>query len=193
MHCIVHNEVNMSTDSQLSGELQAMVRVEGALTPLQEDERARVLRWASERFGVSIAMRSANSAAKGPATNRDGGGGGGDTNSGDANDHVDLAEFFAAARPKSDLDKALVVGYWFQYRVGNTELEAQAINTELKHLGHQVGNITRAFDNLMAKDPQLIVQTRKSGSSKQARKKYKLTTAGKKEVERMLAVRDAED
>jgi|SRR5579884_113985 hypothetical protein len=169
----------MSSSGQLSSELQAMSQVENALSGLSEDERNRVLRWAAERFGLS----AIGAAPRGGATT---GQQQGKSSSGATKEYSDLAEFFAAARPSSDVEKALVVGYWFQYQVGNPELEAQMINTELKHLGHQIGNITRAFDNLMARDPQFIVQTKKTGSSKQARKKYKLTAAGKKEVEKML-------
>jgi hypothetical protein len=178
----------MSSATQLSNELKAMSEVENALSGLSDDERNRVLRWAAERFGIPGTLGNARGGpATGAAQQKDPGGGGSS-----GAEHADLADFFAAARPSSDVEKALVVGYWFQYRVGNAELEAQSINTELKHLGHQIGNITRAFDNLMARDPQFIVQTKKTGSSKQARKKYKLTTAGKKEVEKMLA-RDPEE
>lgn len=170
----------MSSAGQFSSELQAMSQVENALAGLSDDERNRVLRWAAERFGLrGLSGAATRDASTGQQQDK--------TTGNAAEEHSDLAEFFAAARPSSDVEKALVVGYWFQYRVGNAELEAQLINTELKHLGHQIGNITRAFDNLMARDPQFIVQTKKTGSSKQARKKYKLTTAGKKEVEKMLA------
>jgi len=48
--------------------------------------------------------------------------------------------------------------------------------TSLKHLGHGFGNITRAFENLKAMKPALIVQTRRDGSSPQARKKFKVTS-----------------
>lgn len=184
MHDSVHEGMRMSSGPQLSGELHAMFQVESALASLSEDERSRVLRWAGERFGVAVAGkstaagRSSTPAAETPSDT---------VPQTEIEEYPDLAEFFAAAHPKSELDKALVVGYWFQYRMGSTELEAQTINSELKHLGHHVGNITRAFDNLMAREPQLVVQTRKTGSSKQARKKYKLTTAGKKQVEKMLA------
>ena len=52
----------------------------------------------------------------------------------------------------------------------------------LKNLGHGVGNITRAFDTLRASKPALTVQTRKEGSSKQARKKFRVTTEGHRRI-----------
>jgi hypothetical protein len=39
---------------------------------------------------------------------------------------------------------------------------------------------------LKSQKPALVVQLKKSGSTKQARKKYKLTTAGKKAVEQLI-------
>jgi DNA-binding PadR family transcriptional regulator len=50
-----------------------------------------------------------------------------------------------------------------------------------------VSNITRARDGLKARQPQLVIQVQKSGKSKQARKRYKVTSAGKTEVRRMLS------
>jgi hypothetical protein len=79
------------------------------------------------------------------------------------------------------------VGYWLQYREGANELEAQRINSELKHLGHGIGNVTRALDWLKAQKPSLMIQKRKEGATKQARKKFVVTNEGKKFVEKLLA------
>jgi hypothetical protein len=102
----------------------------------------------------------------------------------------DLADFFAGISPKTQEDRALVVGYWMQFQQGETELDAQRINGELKNLGHPVANITSALEGLKARKPQLVMQTKKSGSAKQARKKYKLTLAGKKAVEEMRRIEE---
>jgi len=154
--------------------------IEGTLEPLDEEVRARVLKWAAERFGVPLgggARRASGSGASGGGARHDTGGG----------DFEELADLYAAASPKSAVERALVGGYWFQYIKSDSDLDGAKVNGELKQLGHGVANITRAFDGLKAKKPALVMQTRKSGSSKQARKKYKLTNAGKQEVERMLA------
>jgi hypothetical protein len=42
------------------------------------------------------------------------------------------------------------------------------------------------MDNLMATNPRYVMQTRKTGNTKQARKKYKLTVEGIKKVAQML-------
>jgi DNA-binding PadR family transcriptional regulator len=100
---------------------------------------------------------------------------------------VDLPTTFAAASPKSDTDGELVGAYWLQISKGQADVDAQEVNRELKQLGHGVGNITRAFDHLMAAKPQLVIQTRKSGKVKQARKKYRVTEEGIARVNQLIA------
>lgn len=162
----------------LSPELQAMVQVESALNALEPTERSRVIQWAQAKFrsatGASNRVPadvSIDSASVG-------------TDEGHCAD--DLPAFYDAASPGNDAEKALVCAYWMQFRQGAADLDSQAVNSELKHLGHGIGNITRAFEALKSQRPALIVQTRKEGSTQQARKKFKVTTEGKRAVERML-------
>jgi hypothetical protein len=158
----------------LSPELKAMAEIEGALKDLSEDERSRVMQWAAARFG-GVAVARAESGAKAPVVAASG------------NGYSTLAELYDAASPTTEAHSALVVSYWFQYLQGAADVESQAINTELKHLGHGVGNITRAFSALKSHKPALIIQTRKEGTTQQARKRYKVTGEGKKAVEKLLA------
>ncbi len=65
---------------------------------------------------------------------------------------------------------------------------SQAINSLLKNLGYQVGNITDAITQCMREKPASIIQTRKSGSTKQSRKEYKMTEAGRRKVLSMLSL-----
>jgi hypothetical protein len=163
-------------DHELSKELGAMAAIEKALAELNEDERARVLTWAGSRFNVVV------KAAKGKKDDGDG-----DTTPADPNAAASLAEFYDQASPSTDGEKVLVVGYWYQYRESAQELEAQTLNAQLKHLGHGIGNITRAMDWATDQKPALMVQKRKEGTTKQARKKFVVTNEGKKHVEKMLA------
>lgn len=176
----------MSTQVQLSPEVEAIAQLEATLGALDDAVKVRVLRWALERFGLhdlSSAMRQERQTSSERETNRENGG---------AESAVDLSragtlsEFYAAVSPSTDAEKVLIAGYWFQFREGVEHLEAHKINSELKHLGHKVGNITRAFDALISQKPQLVVQLKKEGKTKQARKKYKLTNSGKLSVEAML-------
>lgn len=159
----------------LSPELKAMAEIEAALKDLPVDERSRVMQWAVARFSVAPAGRTGVTNPAAPAA-------------GSSNDEYgSLAELYDAASPATDANRALVVAYWFQCLQGTADVESQAINTELKHLGHGVGNITRAFSALKSHKPALVIQTRKEGTTQQARKRYKVTGEGRKAVEKMLA------
>lgn len=100
-----------------------------------------------------------------------------------------FAELFNAADPQTAADKALVAGYWLQVgQVGQNadSFDGQSANKELNHLGHKLGNITNAIGALNTQRPSLAIQLAKSGSSQQARKKYKITIAGIDAVKAML-------
>ncbi|MBS0381747.1 MAG: hypothetical protein JSR56_04870 [Proteobacteria bacterium] len=171
----------------MSAELQAMVQIEVALKSLQDDERSRVIQWALARFRVQAKAPQQPVGAKTAAGNDASSGteGFGATNG--ADNYEELATFYDAAGPSTDTDKALVVAYWIQVREGAADIDTQSVNTRLKHLGYGIGNVTRAFDGLKSQKPALTVQLRKEGSTQQARKRFKVTSEGKKAVERMLS------
>jgi hypothetical protein len=97
-----------------------------------------------------------------------------------------LPELYSVASPNSDADRALVVAYYLQKMKGASDLDSFSINKELRHLGYAASNITSALNSLIARKPQYAIQTHKSGSSRQARKRYRLTNEGLRAVERML-------
>ena len=103
-----------------------------------------------------------------------------------AGEYGTLGDFFDAANPQTEADRVLVVGYWLQVVEGEADIESYPINKHLKNLGHPVSNITRALESLIAQTPRLVLQTSKTGSAKQARKKYKVTREGTKRVSTML-------
>ena len=70
--------------------------------------------------------------------------------------------------------------------INQEDWDAQAVNSELKHLGYQSTNITRDLDALMARTPKMVLQVRKEGTTRQARKRYKLTREGIKVVEKLV-------
>jgi len=101
--------------------------------------------------------------------------------------HFDtFAELYAAASPSKDPEKVLVAAYWHQEVKGQKELTSVVLNKDLTNLGHRITNINMKFDSLIGSKPQLALQLKKSGSAKQARKKYKLTKAGIAKVQGML-------
>lgn len=156
-------------------EIDAMTVVANALDNLDSDARTRVLRWAVSRFG-QVQTRTA---VAGYAPNEL------DASSQLSDGCETFAELFAAANPTTEREKALVAGYWTQVCEGQPMFVSQALNDALKNLGHGVGNITDALTQLRNDRPALVLQLKKSGTSKQSRKTYKLTIEGIKRVESM--------
>jgi hypothetical protein len=159
-------------------EIEAMAKVAQALDPLEPEVTARVIRWAGERYEVTLAPAKAQQ----PHRN-----GPGDLDA--PTEFAELGDLFSATSPSTDEDRALVVAYWFQELAEKRQpnVTGQQVNTELKHLGHGVGNITRVFTNLVATRPQQVIQTKKSGTSKQARKSFKVTQVGINRVKALIA------
>lgn len=163
----------------MDSEIKAMGDVATALDSLDPEVAGRVLRWANERYRIKIKTPSASSGGTSDA-------GAGAEHPATTQQFTDFHELFDAANPTSGPDKALVAAYWFQVAQGNEDLESFQLNTELKNLGHPSTNITRDLDGLIHRTPRYIMQTRKEGTSRQARKKYKITREGIRAVERML-------
>jgi len=158
-------------------EIEAMRKIAEALTGLEVDEIRRVLQWVNAKYSyeemVSLALKPdqrniSNQDHEPPEKSHSPG------------------QLFASVSPSTDSEKALVIGYWLQYHQGVEEFESAKVNSNLKQLGHQISNVTRAFTHLQSRDPQLAIQTKKSGRTQQARKKYQITDAGKRYVEDML-------
>ncbi|MEU2047731.1 hypothetical protein [Streptomyces albidoflavus] len=169
-------------------EIEAMTAVADALRDLEEDTQGRVLRWAAERHRVTLgipAPRNGLSETPESATTLD------DISdeeiSAESPKFEHFAELYHAANPKVDVDRALVAGYWFQAIREQPSFQAAQLNKELKHLGHALKHVTAALDGNQSKKPARIIQLRKSGSSRQARKTYKLTHEGLVYVQGMIA------
>jgi hypothetical protein len=162
-------------------EIDAMSKVAEALAELDDEAQTRVLKWAADRYNVAIGHK------KSLVTE--------DENDGDSSDNEDdpsnqeyetFAELYADAAPPSLAEKVLVAGYWHQVVQGQSHITSAALNKDLRDLGHVVSNISEKFDSLKGMKPQLAIQLKKSGNSKQARKQYKITKAGIDKVNEML-------
>jgi hypothetical protein len=154
-------------------EVRALGRVVDAVDGLDPSAVQRVLEWAWKRFVGAPPEPPAPRAA--------------------AVERVDLADLYAAARPATDADKVLVVAYWHQASAGKENLDAQTIHGDLKNLGYGVSNVTRACSALIREKPQLMIQVKKAGSTRQARKQYRLTAAGLQRVRDKLTSADREN
>jgi hypothetical protein len=157
-------------------EVEAIVAVDRALGELDEDVAARVLRWASDKYGVPVEEEEVPVPPTSLAVSDQ-----------PAQQFEEIADLMAAAGPRNGVERVLVAAYWFQVVNEHPNVTGQQVNDALKNLGHAMSNITDAFTSLIRRKPQLAMQVEKTGSSKQARKKYKLTIAGINEVKRLLA------
>jgi len=156
-------------------EIAAMQAIAAALRNLDVDAKGRVLRWAAERHGVAV-KGTQKAAERGNEI----------PDSPDATfEH--FGDLFDACNPSNDSERMLVAGYWFQVLQQMTELDSQTLTKELKHAGHGIDHAPHSVDGLMTSKPSLMVQLKKAGSTRQARKKFKLTTAGIKRVKEMIA------
>jgi hypothetical protein len=170
-------------------EVEAMRQIAAALKSLDEHAVVRVLQWAANRFGASgLDLSGFGFVPKSPPTltkpERD-------KKGDDSSDFKDLPSLFDAASPATASEKALVVGYWFQEVQGMESFDTQAVNSQLKHLGHGIGNITAAFNGLKETIPALAHQIENIGKTKQARKKFKITTEGIRKVQAIIQAKKA--
>lgn len=172
-------------------EFQAMQNVYVALNALDADARERVLEYVSSRLGLTARSRpaAAPTPANGSSDRSDEGGAeeaDAATTAAAPSDYGSFAELYDAGRPKGQSEKALLAAYWLQICQGADSFDGFSVNRELKHLGEGVANITSALDTLKVQKPALVLQLKKAGKSRQARKTYKVTVAGVKAVEAML-------
>jgi hypothetical protein len=163
----------------LDDELEVLAICSGALDRLDEEKLPRALTYLVSRYAKDLPITLGGKTADQRGTSDDLG-----KSSGVSSET--LAELFDAANPKSEKEKALVAAYWVQFSEGEAEFQSQIVNAKLRDLGHQIKNITDAFSQLQDEKPARLVQLKKSGSSKQARKTYKVTEAGRRSVDAML-------
>jgi len=172
------------TESEIDPEITAMTSVAGALRDLDEDGRVRVLRWAADRYGIKNLKISGGGAKDEVEDGVDSRGGG---SSDEPLAYSSIDELFESGVAKTNSQKALLAAYWFQVIEGQVGWQSATLNVALKNLGIGIPNITDALSTAEGQKPALVMQTSKSGKSRQARKTYKLTTAGVKSVESLLS------
>lgn len=186
------NATGAVVEDEMDLEIEAMGKVSKALAGLEEEARGRVIRWAAERYGISL----------GAAPRKQSGSGGGgnpgvedvledEAEIGEAHDELPewehFAELYDATGASTHPEGMLVAAYWVQVLQRQGSFGSLELNKLLKDLGHGVTGTAKVMSNLIAKKPALILQLKKSGKSQQARKTYRLTDAGRKAVEQMVA------
>jgi hypothetical protein len=177
--------LEMHKMSPADEEMTAMQTAFEALSPLDREAQVRVLGYIQARLGVTTKAAQASPVAD-IEDDEDAQVQAAEKGQQAAPKYDSFAELFDATQPSSNAEKALVGGYWLQVCKGADSFDGQSVNTELKNLGHGLANITTAVDTLKNQKPALALQLKKSGSSQQARKTYKITMAGIKVVEAMI-------
>lgn len=179
----------MADGDDVDDEFGAMQAVYSALVKLDEAAQQRVLDYVSSRLGLAVTSSAAEpkkQSVGSESVDTEVEGSGEEQGQHKQSEYGSFAELYDAAQPKTQADKALVGGYWLQVCQGGESFDSFSVNKELKNLGEGVGHITSALETLKGQKPALCLQLKKSGKSRQARKTYKLTVAGIKEVEAMV-------
>ncbi len=151
-------------------ELMIMRTISQTLDAVDDETKGRIIRWIVDKYGISVGTKGGR---KEPEASLE--------------ETERLEDLWVTANPETQSDKVLVVGSWLQVSEDRQEIEAFRVNRILKNLGHGIPNITSAFDNLIEARPQLAIQVKKSGVTRQARKKYRITAAGIQRVKEMIA------
>ncbi len=182
----------MNKPKSRSSDTDAMQKIQDILNPLEDRARRRVVDWLvdwlADYFDIQLRYAEVNSNKTSKERVND------DKQSEackvlqESSRFSTFSELHANIAPTSNLDKALIAGYWIQEYEGEGNFTAAAANKALNHLGHKVLNITSALDLLKKKKPALVIQIKKSGSGQKARKIYKVSDAGMKKVQGMISV-----
>ncbi len=89
-----------------------------------------------------------------------------------------IEELFLTSDVKKVSHRILLAAAYLQEKNDLTEVSSLEINTQLKKLGYGVTNITTLINGLLNKKPPLMEVTKKEGTTKQARRKFKVTEPG---------------
>jgi hypothetical protein len=151
-------------------EIAAMAAVSQALRGLGDDERRRVLEWAGMRFIVPNRMTPAVAGGLILPALVD------QTDAGPIFEH--FAELVNRARPRTDVERALTASYWVQEHEGKRGFVSTEVNERLRETSAPIAHMADAMAALQSRRPALVIQIRKSGRTRQARKTYQVTTEG---------------
>jgi hypothetical protein len=83
-----------------------------------------------------------------------------------------------SSNAKTVTAKILLAAAYLNENKNIKEFGSSDVNALMKKIGHGVPNISAAINNLMDKNPPLLVQTGKPGTRKHARRTYSVTEEG---------------
>lgn len=161
-------------------ELKAMESVFETMKNLSDDSKLRIVKWLTDKFQLDLKLpnrKGSTDESKVSSYQKN-----------NIESFGSIEDLFSHVDPKDTSDKVLVVASFLQVNHQKPDLTGIEINRALRDLGHGVKNITNAIQSLIDRKPKLMIQTRKTGTTKQAKKKYKVTSEGLKRVREMLQI-----
>lgn len=161
-------------------EIQVMEKAFLALEELDdENSKLRVIEWLIKRFGLNkLSVQGCDYAVANEVSQ-----------SKDVLPTFGMfIDLYDAANPSTDVERALVGGYWLQVQNNQETWNAFSVNKLLKDIGYGISSISKSFDRAQDQKPALVRQTSKNGNSQQAKKTYRLTQSGVKFVEKLCCV-----
>lgn len=91
---------------------------------------------------------------------------------------MQMGTLLAQWSPETMAERALIGAFALSRGKADRTVTSQSINAELKRAGIPVPNITRAIESNLRAKPPLMVQKKKMGTTRQARKQYAITPEG---------------
>lgn len=171
----------------MDSELEALNKINEAIRELPEDAKVRVIAWLINKYSI----HSGHSPVLTPKvlTNVD-------THNEQENiiepdvmsitSYATAADLLAKCNPNKENEKILIVSAFLQAKNPTKDLTGYEVNHTLKNIGHKVNDFSHNIDSLMKRKPQLMIQTKKSGNTRQAKRNYRVTDEGMKEIERLV-------
>lgn len=104
-------------------------------------------------------------------------------------DYDTVLDLFAEANVKKVSDKILLMAAYLQERLNFKEISSYDINFRLKRIGHGVQNISSSINGILKRkqrEAPMMMELKKEGASKQARRKFKVTDEGLKKARSFL-------
>lgn len=172
--------------SAADNEFKAIQAVHKALEPLNHEARNRILNYIISLLEIDAQVIGRQGEAAQIENTANDTGSSAENLEGLDTEITSFAELYAAASPGTNGERALVAGYWLQVCEGADGFTGGGANKELTNLGHKLPNVTDAINSMKNRKPMLILQVKKSGSSRQARKTYKVSEEGAKRVREMI-------
>jgi hypothetical protein len=167
-------ETESHKPSDPEAEVRAISEIGRLLSNLPPEARRRVLLWAVEFAEVDLTgARTSAGVVRGP-------------NRQEQDLPADLAQLIEWAAPTKELEHALLACYFHTIVKREASVDGATINAELGRMGRRSSNITKALTHLIDKSPSLVILVGRTGRGKNARKQYRVTSAGVAQVRAMI-------